>query len=177
MITQQSEARQGCYKNTIRSSLLQVSSPLQLLYVLADVLTHLLQARQNNRQLPPERQHQSIAETDLSRVVPFKIAVFEVGSDLQAQLLFLPGDLMKLVADQCSPIHVVVKVQTGVADVAGVKQLFDYKLNESVSTIECSPSKGFLLFANCFSPSRPLKCRATSVARMRRVMSLRISAD
>lgn len=127
------------YKNTIRSCLLQVASALQLLDVLADVLPHLLQARQHDGELPPERQHEPVAEANLSREVALEIAVLEVGSDLQAQLLLLPGDLVKLVAHQRSPIHVVVEVQTGIADVAGVEDLLDYELNERVITIECSP--------------------------------------
>jgi hypothetical protein len=43
---------------------------------------------------------------------------------------------VKLVADQCSPIHIVVEVQTGIADVAGVEELLHYELNERAFTIE-----------------------------------------
>ena len=87
------------------------------------------------------------------------------------------GDLIELESHQGSPVHVVIEVQTRVADITGMEQLLDYELGKERCTIEFSPSRDFLDFENCLRVYNPLKCLETSVERISLVMNFLISLD
>jgi hypothetical protein len=60
----------------------------------------------------------------------------------KAKVLLFACDLVELIANQCSPVDIILKAQARIADITGVKDLLDYTLYYSIYTIARSPSKG-----------------------------------
>ena len=77
----------------------------------------------------PQRIDQSLAEANLPCVKFVDISVLQVRCNLQPELLLHHCDIIELVADQSSPVHVALEIEARVAYIACVKEVFYYNLN------------------------------------------------